>query len=155
MNHTEKYLCFSLGEEDFAIPLMSIREVLGLPSVTPIPQAPTYFLGIMNLRGSVISVMDLRQKLGIKSQASEETSVIILDLGDYNLGVVVDSVNHVMSVNQEEIAERPVIDEQKKYDHIVGVFRKENKLILLLDIAKALSVEDRSALGHKEQTKSA
>lgn len=149
MNTQTKYICFSLGNEEFAIPLLSVREVLGVPQVTPIPQAPSYFMGIMNLRGSVISVMDLRQKLGIKPIPGEETGVIILDLGDYYLGVVVDSVNSVQSLEETEISEKPVMDNQKSYDYISGVFRRDNKLVLLVDIARALSVEDRSALGQK------
>lgn len=153
MNTQTKYICFSLGHEEFAIPLLSVREVLGVPPTTPIPQAPSYFIGIMNLRGSVISVMDLRQKLGIKPVPSDETGVIILDLGDYYLGVVVDSVNSVQSLEENEISEKPVMDNQKSYEYISGVFRKENKLVLLVDIAKALSVEDRSALGQKNLAK--
>lgn len=152
MNTQTKYICFSLGNEEFAIPLLSVREVLGVPQVTPIPQAPSYFLGIMNLRGSVISVMDLRNKLGIKPKPSDETGVIILDLGDYYLGVVVDSVNSVYSVNSDEISEKPVMDNQKSYDYISGVFKKDQRLILLVDMAKALSVEDRSAISQKMQT---
>ncbi len=153
MNTQTKYICFSLGHEEFAIPLLSVREVLGVPPTTPIPQAPSYFIGIMNLRGSVISVMDLRQKLGIKPATSDETGVIILDLGDYYLGVVVDSVNSVQSLEESEISEKPVMDNQKSYEYISGVFRKDNKLVLLVDIAKALSVEDRSALGQKNLAK--
>jgi purine-binding chemotaxis protein CheW len=153
MNTQTKFICFSLGQEEFAIPLLSVREVLGVPPVTPIPQAPNYFLGIMNLRGTVISVMDLRQKLGIKPIPSDETGVIILDLGDYFLGVVVDSVNSVHSLEENEISEKPVMDGQKSYDFISGVFRKDNRLILLLDISKALSVEDRSAIGQKNLAK--
>lgn len=141
-----RFLCFTLGKEEYSIPLLSIKEVIGLPEVTPIPQSPPHFMGIMNLRGQVISVMDLRQKLSIKSPNTEETSVIILDLGDYNLGVVVDKVNSVQMLNQEDISEKPIVESNKAHDYITGVFRKEDKLILLLDIAKALSVEDRTTV---------
>lgn len=141
-----RFLCFTLGKEEYSIPLLSIKEVIGLPEVTPIPQSPSHFMGIMNLRGQVISVMDLRQKLSIKSPNTEETSVIILDLGDYNLGVVVDKVNSVQMLNQEDISEKPIVENNKAHDYITGVFRKEDKLILLLDIAKALSVEDRTTV---------
>jgi len=141
-----RFLCFTLGKEEYSIPLLSIKEVIGLPEVTPIPQSPPHFMGIMNLRGQVISVMDLRQKLSIKSPNTEETSVIILDLGDYNLGVVVDKVNSVQMLNQEDISEKPIVEANKAHDYITGVFRKEDKLILLLDIAKALSVEDRTTV---------
>lgn len=141
-----RYLCFGLGSEEFAIPLLSVKEVIGLPEITSVPQTPAHFLGVMNLRGSVISVMDLRLKLGIKSASQQETTVIILDLGDYQLGVVVDRVNAVLPLTAEQIGPKPVVESSKSTEYITGVFRKEERLVLLLDIAKALVVEDRSAM---------
>jgi purine-binding chemotaxis protein CheW len=146
MIDSDRYLCFSLENEEFAIPLLSVKEVMGVPELTRIPQTPTHFLGITNLRGSVISVMDLRAKLGLKSLVNSETTVVILDLGTYFLGVVVDSVNSVLTMKSEDISEKPVITSQKGTDYITGVFRKQNGLVAILDIAKALSVEDHSAL---------
>ena len=141
----DRYLCFSLAAEEFAIPLLSVKEVIGVPEVTPIPQAQPHFVGIMNLRGNVISILDLRLKLGHKSSKTDETTVIVLDLGDYNIGVLVDSVNSVVSVNKEDVSPKPAMD-AKATDYIVSVFRKSDRLVLMLDIAKALSVEDRSAI---------
>lgn len=146
MNDNSRYLCLNLGQEEFAVPLLAVKEVIGLPDTTPIPQAPSHFSGIMNLRGKIVSVMDLRVKLGIKPTGSDETTVIILDLGDYNLGVVVDKVNSVQVLTKEMVSEKPVIDGGKGHDYITGVFRKDDHLILLLDISKALSVEDRSTV---------
>ena len=144
MTESLRYLCFHLAKEEFAIPLLSIKEVIGFPEITAVPQSPSHFLGIMNLRGQVISVMDLRLKLGIKAGKTDETSVVILDLGDHQLGVVVDQVNSVLLLGGEEISDRPGIDNSKAFDYITGVFRKNEKLIFVLDIARALSVEDRS-----------
>ena len=73
----ERFLCFSLGVEEYAIPLLEVREVIAMPEYTPVPYTPPYFLGIMNLRGQVISVMDLRQKLGVTARGDAETTVII------------------------------------------------------------------------------
>jgi len=144
-----RYLCFDLGNREFAIPLLSAKEVIGIPEITAVPQTPTHFLGIMNLRGNVISVMDFRLKLGIKPSASEENTVIILDLGDYNLGVVVDRVNSVQTVEKDKISDPPMVESNKNSDYITGVFRKDERLILMLDISKALSVEDKSAMKSK------
>ncbi len=146
MSQTHRYLCFQLGQEAYALPLLSVREVIGVPDITSVPQVPSHFLGIMNLRGLIISVLDLRIKMGIKPLASEETAVIILDLGDYNWGVLVDKFTAVVQLNESDIAEKPMIDSSKVSDAITGVFRKDQQLILLLNVAKALSVEDRSAL---------
>lgn len=138
-----KYICFGLGSEEFAIPLLCVKEVLALPETTPIPQTPSHFLGIMNLRGNVISIMDLRVKFGIKPIQTDETTVVILDLGDYQLGVVVDRVDSVISIQDDKISDKPHIESSKATDYITGVFRLEKRLIILLDIARALSVEDR------------
>lgn len=150
-----RYLCLNLGHEEFAIPLLGVKEVIGLPDMTPIPQAPSHFAGIMNLRGQIISVMDLRVKLGIKGLVSSETTVIILDLGSSSLGVVVDQVNSVQVLTKEMIAEKPMIEQTKAHEYITGVFRRDEALILVLDIAKALSVEDHSALRQQAQMKAA
>lgn len=141
-----RYMCFSLGGENYAIPLLSVKEVIAVPHATPIPGTPSYFLGIMNLRGQVISVLDLRSKFGIKPGAGAETSVIICDLDSVVLGVVVDSINYVFSPEAKELSGRPDIPGNKQLDSIVGVFRKENDIVLFLDIAKALNVEDFTAI---------
>lgn len=143
MNQNSKYLCFNLGVEEFAIPLLAVREVLGVPEVTPIPQSPTHFLGVMNLRGQVISVMDLRLKLSIKSTPSDETAVIILDLGSYSLGVVVDRVNSVIEIGSDVATEKPSLETSKANEYVTGIYRKNDHLILLLDISKALSVDEK------------
>lgn len=155
MSGPVKYICFGLGQEEFGIPLLSVKEVLAIPEITPIPQTPPHFLGIINLRGNVISIMDLRAKFGIKTTSTEETTVIILDFGDYQLGVVVDRVDSVLSLDAEQISSKPHIESSKSTDYISGVYRQEQKLILILDIAKALSVEDRTIASRKTADKAA
>ncbi len=138
----DRYLCFNLGKEEFAIPLLAVREVIGLPETTKVPQAPNYFLGITNLRGQIISIVDLRQKLGIASQNTSETTVIICDFGTFCMGSVVDSVNKVLSPEEKDIGPKPTMTESKANAHISGVIKQDEKLILRLDIAKALNAED-------------
>lgn len=151
----DRYLSFSLGQEDYAIPLLEVREVIAITETTSVPYAPPHFLGIMNLRGQVISIIDLRKKFGIKPKETAETAIIICDLGAVSLGVVVDSVNAVLLANASEISERPEIDNSKRTEFITGVYRKDNKLILLLDIAKALSLEDQKAISQNAAGKKA
>jgi purine-binding chemotaxis protein CheW len=150
-----RYLSFALGPEEYAIPLLSVKEVIAMPEFTPIPYSPAYFLGIMNLRGQVISVLDLRSKMGIKSQNTAETSVIICDLSPLVLGVVVDSINSVLAPNESEISPRPDVQNGKNMEYITGVFRKEKNLVLFLDIAKTLSVEDQIAAARASKPKAA
>lgn len=141
-----RYLSFSLGSEEYAIPLLSVKEVIAVPEITPVPFTPSHFLGIMNLRGQVISVIDLRSKMGIKPGSSTETSVIICDISPLVLGVVVDSINSVLSPKENEVSPKPEIQSTRSTDYITNVYRKDKKLILFLDIAKALNAEDHSAV---------
>lgn len=143
--HRERYLSFSLGGEDYAIPLLSVKEVIALPEVTPMPFTPSHFLGIMNLRGQVISVVDLRSKLGIKINPQAETSVIICDLSPIVMGVVVDSINFVLSPEPTEITEKPEMHGNRNTDYITNVYRKDGKLILFLDIRRTLEVPAKAS----------
>ena len=143
-----RYLSFSLGTEEYAIPLLSVKEVIAIPELTPIPSSPPYFLGIMNLRGQVISILDLRQKLGIKPQNLTETAVIICDLSPLTIGVVVDSINSVLSPKENEVSGKPEMQNNKTTEYIMGVFKTEHKLVLLLDLSKALNVADIQASAH-------
>jgi purine-binding chemotaxis protein CheW len=150
-----RYLSFCLGNEEFAIPLLSVKEVIAVPEITPIPSSPIHFLGIMNLRGQVISIIDLRQKLGIQAKNSTETAVIICDLGNLCLGVVVDSINSVLAPKCEDISPKPELQSSKNSDYITGVFRKENRLVIFLDIVKTLSPEDHRAASPAQLKKTA
>jgi purine-binding chemotaxis protein CheW len=142
MTDQDRFLSFSLGKEEYAVPLLSVKEVLALPETTPVPQTPAYFTGIMNLRGQVISVMDLRTKLGIKPQASSENVVVICQIGELVVGVTVDSVNSVLSPEATDLSDRPDLGPTKNAQFVSGVYRKGEHLVLLLDVGKALSLED-------------
>lgn len=151
----QRYLSFSLGHEEYAVPLLAVREVIALPDITPVPYTPPHFLGIMNLRGQVISIIDLRLKFNIKVENTTETAVIICDVGTTSLGVVISSVNSVLALDPEEISAKPEIQSYKNTDYITGVTRRDKKLILLLDINKALSVEEHAAIKQATATKKA
>ncbi|ATH08718.1 hypothetical protein BIY24_12395 [Halobacteriovorax marinus] len=146
----QRFLEFSLGDEEYAIPLLSVREVISVPETTPIPKAPSHFLGIMNLRGQVISVVDMRTKLKIKAKENNsEESVIIVDLDGMNLGIVVDSINKVLAFTLKDINEVPEIETQVNAEYIYGVYRKEDSLTVLLNVAKVLDIKDVNAMAKK------
>ncbi len=151
-NVNDRYLCFALGREEYAVPLLSVKEVIALPDITSVPQTPPYFLGIMNLRGQVISVIDLRAKLTIKPLNSAETAVIICDLKPNSVGVVVDSINSVINPSKDQISEKPEIQSQKNTDYIQAVYREKGRLILLLDISKTLSLGDHQVIARSTST---
>lgn len=138
-----KFLAFALGSEEYAAPLLTVREVLAFTEVTPVPYTPPHFLGIMNLRGQVISVIDMRLKFRMpKTVLTAETAIIIFELDALCLGVVVDAVNSVLAVSQADISPPPETEAGINADFITGVIRRDKRLTLLLDISRTLSVED-------------
>jgi purine-binding chemotaxis protein CheW len=139
----DRFLRFSMGKEDFAMPLLQVREVIAVPEVTPVPFTPSHVLGVMNLRGQVISVFDLRKKFGITPNESVEKAVIICDLAPLCIGMLVDSITSVLSPTPEQLSENPEIQTSLGKDLITHVHTENQKLTLIIDIAKALSVEDR------------
>jgi purine-binding chemotaxis protein CheW len=145
-NDANRYISFSLGSEEYAIPLLDVREVIAVPETTPVPFTPPHFLGIMNLRGQVISVIDLRIKLGIKPTPSTETAVIICDIGSTHLGVLVDSINSVISPQDDQLSGKPEIESQKSTEYISAIYKKSERLVLIINLRKALSTEDRKAI---------
>lgn len=153
-NELERYLEFSLGGEGFAIPLLQVRELISVPETTPIPYSPTHFLGIMNLRGQVISVVDLRKKMKLKEGDDQaENAVIIIEIAGVNMGVVVDSINKVLAFSSGEVAKVPEIGTQVNAEYIEGIYKNGDDLVVLLDLAKVLSLTDLKFA--KQQTQAA
>lgn len=153
---TRRYLMFSLKDEKYAVPLLSVKEVIAMPEVTSIPHSPAYLLGIMNLRGQVITVLDLRLKFGMKPDTNNtESAVIICDLEGISLGVVVCSIESVLSLSSKQIQKRPEMLGQAKSDYITGVAKQDENLILLLDMARALNLEDQQRIRNSQPPKAA
>jgi len=142
-----RFIEFSLGKEDYAVPLLMVREVISVPETTPIPKSPAHFLGIMNLRGQVISVVDLRKKLKVETKKDKEEAVIIVDIGGLNIGVVVDSINRVLAFSSDDVSDMPDVENQINTQYIYGVYKKEHSLTVLLDLAKVLDLKDIEAIG--------
>ncbi len=134
-----RFLAFSLGAEAYAVPLAKVREVIALGEITPIPHTPPHLKGVMNLRGQVISIVDLRTRLRMKPvEKSSETAVIILDLHPQSLGMIVDSVNSVLALGSDKISPPPDVESSLQADFIQGVARIDNGLVLIMDIEKGL-----------------
>ncbi|MBT4761030.1 MAG: purine-binding chemotaxis protein CheW [Bdellovibrionaceae bacterium] len=139
----ERYLEFSLGNENYAVPLLDVKEVIAVPDTTPIPHAPSHFVGIMNLRGQVISIVDLRKKMKISpKEQSEEVAVVILEVQEITLGVIVDQVNRVLGIREDQISEAPQIEGKNNHDYMLGIYRGENTMTVLMNVFKILGIEE-------------
>lgn len=135
--------------EKFAIPLLSVREVIAVPQITTIPAVPAHFMGIMNLRGVIVSIVDLRLKLKSKRDDSKkpESAVVILEIGaGLNLGVLVDSVDDVLSFDGSQISPCPQLDSGIEAAFLLGVARLKEQMVLLLDLEKVFSPSERQSL---------
>lgn len=141
----QKNLIFALAEEKYGIPLSTVKEVIGLTSITPLPHMPPFFKGLINLRGQIISVIDLRLKLGLPSGELEpkKTSIIIMDVNELTIGTIVDDVEEVVGFEVEQVETDLDIASSVRREYVLGIAKAEdNKLVLLLDIRKVLSAEE-------------
>jgi purine-binding chemotaxis protein CheW len=142
-----QYLTFQLGEEVFALDVSHVREILEFTSVTKVPRTPEYMSGVINLRGSVVPVLDMRLKFGLaKTEKTVNTCIIVVEvrLEDENaiIGALVDSVQEVFELEPDQIEPAPKIGTQLKTEFIKGIGKRDDRFIILLDIDKVFSTEE-------------
>ena len=142
-----QYLTFKLGDEVFALDITKVREVLDFTSVTRVPRTPEFMRGVINLRGSVVPVVDLRLKFGMsRTENSVNTCIIITEVkvdGDVTvLGALADSVQEVMDLGPENIAPPPRIGTKLRTEFITGMGKQNDRFVIILDIDKVFSVEE-------------
>jgi purine-binding chemotaxis protein CheW len=144
---TTQYLTFKLADEVFALDITKVREVLDFTSVTRVPRTPEFMRGVINLRGSVVPVVDLRLKFGMsRTENSVNTCIIITEVkvdGDVTvLGALADSVQEVMDLGPENIAPPPRIGTKLRTEFITGMGKQNDRFVIILDIDKVFSVEE-------------
>lgn len=140
-----KHLIFALGSESFAIPLSQVKEVIGLTNITPIPHAPSYFKGLINLRGRIISIIDIKEKIKASGQTTEahKPCIIISEVEDLLIGAIVDDVVEVIGIEESQIETKMDLTEDASQDYITGVIKVESKpLTLRIDIGKVFGVQE-------------
>ncbi len=134
---------FKLNEEEYALEISSVQEIIKIPAITRVPRAKAYILGVINLRGIVIPVIDLNIRFGKeKTKEIEKKRVIILKIGTVFIGIVVDSVSEVIDVNATEILSNPTITSSMNQEFLKGVCKlADDRLLTLLDIEKTLEIK--------------
>ena len=147
----EQYLAFTLGGETFAMDIRSIREVIQFGGITEVPLMPPFIRGVINLRGSVVPVIDLYVRFGRQPGAvAQRTCVVILELaqgdGAVELGVMVDNVSEVLSIAASEIEPAPAFGNDLRAEFIAGVAKVGDRFVVLLDVNHVLSVDELAAL---------
>jgi purine-binding chemotaxis protein CheW len=155
ITQTTQYLTFRLGDEVFALDISKVREVLDFTTVTKVPRTPEFMRGVINLRGSVVPVVDLRLKFGMsKTENGVNTCVIITEVtvdGDTTiLGALSDSVQEVLDLEQGSIAPAPKIGTKLRTDFIKGMGKRDDRFIIILDIDKVFSADELSLVKQNE-----
>jgi purine-binding chemotaxis protein CheW len=138
-----QYVTFRLDDETYGINVMQIQEVLRYTEIAPVPGAPDYVLGIINLRGNVVTVIDTRKRFGLmQSEISDQTRIVVLELEGQVVGVLVDSVAEVVYLKQSEVETAPNVGNEESARFIQGVCNKNGELIILVEFEKMLSEDE-------------
>jgi purine-binding chemotaxis protein CheW len=138
-----KYLTFKLGREEYGIEILKVREIIGYMAITAVPRAPEYIKGVINLRGQVIPVLDLRSRFGMDAaEVTEQTCIIVADVSQrgrrFNAGLVVDQVQEVLDIAGDHIEDAPQFGNDVQTDIILGIGKINDTIKILLDIDKVL-----------------
>lgn len=150
-----KFLSFRIGKEEFGVEILRVREIIGVIDVTPLPQTPAYVKGVINLRGKIIPVIELRAKLGLETKEyTEETCIIVVEVSDggderFHMGVIVDSVSEVMDIPRDNIEPAPRFGGSLNTGYILGMGKVKEQVLILLDIDRVMTHAD---LAHLAET---
>ncbi|GAA5644663.1 MULTISPECIES: chemotaxis protein CheW [Vibrio] len=143
INDSKEYLSFVIEEEEYAIDILDVREVRGWTHIRALPNSPSYILGVLELRGEYIPIIDLRQKFGFEpSQISDLTVVILLKFNSSSLGIIVDAVADVYPLTQEQVQPPPLGGEHPRYRYIKGIANINNKHIILVKLEKFFDLQE-------------
>jgi len=142
-----KYLTFVLADEAYGLEILKVREIIKLMDITAVPQTPGYVKGVINLRGKVIPVVDLRLKFGLaEAKQTEETCIIVVDVGGIEMGIIVDKVSEVLDIDGEDIEDTPTFGTDVDTLFILGMGKCEGSVKILLDIEKVLVASEVATL---------
>jgi purine-binding chemotaxis protein CheW len=159
-----QYLTFVLKSQTYGVPIGTVREINQLTDITAVPQAPKFVAGVMNLRGKVIPVVDLRLKFSLEAERpTKQTCIIVIEVQGGQIGMIVDQVRSVIDLTQQQIEPAPNLGEATRSGYVIGMGKvhaqepEHNEVIILVDIVKALSKEEmldlRNTVNHGSPVK--
>ncbi len=156
-NKGGKYLTFALGKEEYGLEILKVREIIGYMDITAVPRTPSYVKGVINLRGQVIAVIDLRAKFNMEAaERTEQTCVIVVEIKQggrkLSTGIIVDHVSEVLDIAGEKIEEPPTFGASVDTDFILGMGKIGDSVKILLDIDRVLGEEEINMLAETSQS---
>ncbi|MFC3025535.1 chemotaxis protein CheW [Vibrio zhugei] len=144
-----QWVTFQLEEETYGINVMQVREVLRYTEIAPVPGAPDYVIGIINLRGNVVTVIDTRARFGLMTgEVTDNTRIIVIESEQQVIGILVDSVAEVVYLRSSEIDTTPSVGTDESAKFIQGVSNRDGKLLILVDLNKLLTDEEWDEMNH-------
>jgi len=144
-----RFLTFSLGKESYGLEINYVTEIIGIQPITEIPELPDYIKGIINLRGKIIPVMDVRLRFKKEpKEYSDRTCIIVIDIKDTSIGLIVDSVSEVITIPNQDIVEPPQMNKGFQNRYIKGIGKTGNDVKILLDCEKLLTEDELEDLGN-------
>ena len=151
-----KYLTFALGKEEFGLQILKVREIIGLMDITAVPRTPGYVKGVINLRGQVIAVVDLRAKFGMPAvEKTDQTCIIVVEIAHegkkLNTGIIVDRVSEVLNIPSDKIEDPPSLGVSDDSDFVLGMGKIGESVMILLDIDNVLTAQDVIALSKMQE----
>ena len=130
---------FRIGEETFGVPIALVHEIVRVPEITAVPEAPDCVEGVINLRGKIISVVDLRKRFGEKViRPSKKNRILVAEVGDKRVGLIVDSASEVLKIAPDQVETPPNVFEEGELNYVTGVGKLKGRLIILIDLNKVL-----------------
>ncbi len=138
----QQFVTFAIGKEEYAVDIMQVREIQAWSEVTVLPNQPDYMRGVLNLRGIIVPIFDLRSRFAQgKTDATNIHVVVIIAVGDRIIGILVDRVSDILTVDSDEIRPVPDLDDQENGDHIIGLVTAKERMVALLDTASLFHSE--------------
>ncbi len=139
-----QFVGFRVGEQSYALPISTVREIVRPPEITPVPQSPEHVAGVMNLRGRIVPVIDLRKRFRQAIENSPKTRVLVIALDGKLIGLLVDSASEVLKIASEEIEPSPQLFGEDNERYVTGVAKHLGRLVILLDVNKLLPEPERA-----------
>lgn len=140
-------VCFKIGQEEYGIEILKVQEILKLPKVTKIPKSADFIIGLIDLRGQVIPIIDLSRKFGIGDlDGNSKLRAIVVDINGKKVGLAIDSVSHVIKVDSKDIEPPPPIVKGISGRYIIGIAKVESGFVVILDISQIFSMDEISAI---------
>ncbi|WP_243438573.1 chemotaxis protein CheW [Fundidesulfovibrio soli] len=139
---------FNISQEEFGVDILKVQEIIRIMEITKVPRAPEFVEGVINLRGKVIPIIDLRKRFGMASRGHDsQTRIIVIEINQMIVGFVVDSVSEVLRIPASTVEPPPSIMSGIESEYISGVGKLEDRLLILIDLDKLLSSEEQGVLG--------